>query len=70
MVTFNALVLFREIDVSTQAEQPETEDEVDPPVFRHECEFRFFQFPKSIEKFHLMFSITIRVRRTSGKGVV
>ena len=45
-------VLFRKVGVSTQADETDTEDEVDPPVFRHECEFCFFHLIEVIEKFH------------------
>lgn len=47
------LVLFREIDVGTQADETDTEDEVDAPVFSHECKFCFFDLIEVIEKFHL-----------------
>ena len=46
-------VLFGEVDVGTQTDETDTEDEVDAPVFSYECEFCFFNLPKVIEKFHL-----------------
>ena len=40
------------MDVDTQADKTDTEDEVDAPVFRYECEFGFFELPPVFEKFH------------------
>ena len=52
-------VLFGEVGVSTQADETDTEDEVDAPVFSHECEFCFFELIEVIKKFHT----TVSMRR-------
>ena len=41
------------MDVDTQADKTDTEDEVDAPVFRYGGEFRFFEMPKVVEKIHV-----------------
>ena len=52
-------VLFGEVGVSTQADETDTEDEVDAPVFSYECEFCFFHLIEVIKKFHA----TVSTRR-------
>ena len=42
------------MDVNTQADKTDPEDEVNAPVFCHKCEFRFFELPYVVEKFHFI----------------